>query len=464
MKKIFSFKIVILSFLSVLVITSCKVTRIYETPQVSTDSLFSSNNTSDTNTIAAISWEEFFTDEKLKVLIKTGLENNPDLQTAFLRIQQAESYLLQSRAAFFPTLNSNAGVSIAKLSEAQGFGIRDNITQYEIGLSSSWEIDIWGKLKSSRKAQIASLLQTEAGADAIKTGLVANIANLYFTLLTLDEQLAITRQTVENWNLTVETMRELKISGRVTEAAVVQSEAQKYAAEVTIPDLVQSIREAENRLNVLLGRPPGAIDRAALRDQKFPGKLEAGVSAQLLANRPDVRAAEFNYRYFYELTNVARTAFYPALTITGSAGLSSLDISDLLDPGSFAASIGAGILQPVTNRRANRTRYEVAGYQEEEAFINFRNSLLLAGEEVSNALSLYETANSKIAVRTLQMDALEKSVDYSLDLLQNGFANYTEVITARQSLLMAELGEVSDRFQQISAAISLYRSLGGGWK
>jgi len=464
MKKIFSFKIVILSFLSVLVITSCKVTRIYETPQVSTDSLFRSNNTSDTNTIAAISWEEFFTDEKLKVLIKTGLENNPDLQTAFLRIQQAESYLLQSRAAFFPTLNSNAGVSIAKLSEAQGFGIRDNITQYEIGLSSSWEIDIWGKLKSSRKAQIASLLQTEAGADAIKTGLVANIANLYFTLLTLDEQLAITRQTVENWNLTVETMRELKISGRVTEAAVVQSEAQKYAAEVTIPDLVQSIREAENRLNVLLGRPPGAIDRAALRDQKFPGKLEAGVPAQLLANRPDVRAAEFNYRYFYELTNVARTAFYPALTITGSAGLSSLDISDLLDPGSFAASIGAGILQPVTNRRANRTRYEVAGYQEEEAFINFRNSLLLAGEEVSNALSLYETANSKIAVRTLQMDALEKSVDYSLELLQNGFANYTEVITARQSLLMAELGEVSDRFQQISAAISLYRSLGGGWK
>src|SRR5690606_32167946 len=168
-----------LSFLSVLVITSCKVTRIYETPQVSTDSLFRSNNTSDTNTIAAISWEEFFTDEKLKVLIKTGLKNNPDLQTAFLRIQQAESYLLQSRAAFFPTLNSNAGVSIAKLSEAQGFGIRDNITQYEIGLSSSWEIDIWGKLKSSRKAQIASLLQTEAGADAIKTGLVANIANLY---------------------------------------------------------------------------------------------------------------------------------------------------------------------------------------------------------------------------------------------------------------------------------------------
>src|SRR5690606_3530037 len=181
-----------------------------------------------------------------------------------------------------------------------------------------------------------------------------------------DEQLAITRQTVETWNLTVETMRELKISGRVTEAAVVQSEAQKYAAEVTIPDLVQSIREAENRLNVLLGRPPGAIDRAALRDQKFPGKLEAGVPAQLLANRPDVRAAEFNYRYFYELTNVARTAFYPALTITGSAGLSSLDISDLLDPGSFAASIGAGILQPVTNRRANRTRYEVAGFQEEE--------------------------------------------------------------------------------------------------
>src|SRR5690606_18215999 len=290
-----------------------------------------------------------------------------------------------------------------------GFGIRDNVTQYELGLSSSWEIDVWGKLKSSRKAQAAALLQSQEGANAVKTALVANIANLYYTLLTLDEQLAITRQTVENWSITVETMRELKNAGRVTEAAVVQSEAQKYAAEVTIPDLLQSIRETENRLNVLLGRNPGPIQRTSLKAQQLPENLETGVPAQLLANRPDVKAAEYNYRYYFELTNVARTAFYPTLTITGSAGLSSLEISKLLDPASFAASVGAGILQPITSRRANKTRYEVARYQEEEAYINFRNRLLVAGEEVSNALSLYETAKSKIAVRTHQMAALEKS-------------------------------------------------------
>lgn len=259
-------------------------------------------------------------------------------------------------------------------------------------------------------------------------------------------------------------MRELKNAGRVTEAAVVQSEAQKYAAEVTIPDLLQSIRETENRLNVLLGRNPGPIQRTSLKAQQLPENLETGVPAQLLANRPDVKAAEYNYRYYFELTNVARTAFYPTLTITGSAGLSSLEISKLLDPASFAASVGAGILQPITGRRANKTRYEVARYQEEEAYVNFRNRLLVAGEEVSNALSLYETAKSKIAVRTHQMAALEKSVDYSLELLQNGFANYTEVITARQSLLMAELGSVNDRFQQITATIGLYRALGGGWR
>lgn len=464
MKTLFQPRYILFTAIALMVLASCKVTQPYQQPALPTDSLYRDVAVSDTGSIATFSWEEFFKDENLKSLIKTGLDNNPDLLTAWLRVQQAESYLLQSRTAFFPTLNANAGATVAKLSEAQGFGIRDNVTQYELGLSSSWEIDVWGKLKSSRKAQAAALLQSQEGANAVKTALVANIANLYYTLLTLDEQLAITRQTVENWSITVETMRELKNAGRVTEAAVVQSEAQKYAAEVTIPDLLQSIRETENRLNVLLGRNPGPIQRTSLKAQQLPENLETGVPAQLLANRPDVKAAEYNYRYYFELTNVARTAFYPTLTITGSAGLSSLEISKLLDPASFAASVGAGILQPITGRRTNKTRYEVARYQEEEAYVNFRNRLLVAGEEVSNALSLYETAKSKIAVRTHQMAALEKSVDYSLELLQNGFANYTEVITARQSLLMAELGSVNDRFQQITATIGLYRALGGGWR
>jgi outer membrane protein TolC len=259
-------------------------------------------------------------------------------------------------------------------------------------------------------------------------------------------------------------MRALKEAARVTEAAVVQSEAQRYAAEVTIPDLKQSIRETENALSILLGRVPSAIQRGNLENQATAAVLQTGVPAQLLANRPDVQQAELNFRYFFELTNVARASFYPSLSITGSAGLSALSPANLFRPGAIAASIGAGLTQPIFNQRLNRTRLAVAKAQQQEALLNFENTLLIAGREVSDAMSLYETAIEKMNIRSSQMSALQTSVQYSQELLRNGFANYTEIITARQSLLQAELGGVNDRLQQLQATVNLYRSLGGGWR
>lgn len=451
-------------FLMGLVWTSCKVVQPYQRPDGPFDDLYRDVSTTDTNTIANLRWDEVFTDTTLQRLISEGIAHNPDLQIAYTRIEQAEAYYLQSRAAFLPSFDANAGVTTSKLSEAQGFGIRTSATQYQLGVSSSWEVDIWGRLRSSRRANLASLLQSQAAARAVQTRLVASIANFYYVLLALDQQLAITEQTVVNWDTTVQTMRSLKEAARVTEAAVVQSEAQRYAAEVTIPDLKQSIRETENALSILLGHTPAAIDRTALGDQQPIAVLQTGVPAQLLSNRPDVQAAEFNFRYAFELTNVARTFFYPTLAITGSTGLSSLTFPNLFDPGSIVASIGASIAQPIFNRRANKTRLEVARAQQQEAYVNFRNTILIAGQEVSDAISLYETALEKAAIRTNQMTALERSVDYSEELLENGFANYTEVINARQFLLQAELGRVNDRLQQLQATVNLYRSLGGGWK
>ena len=192
--------------------------------------------------------------------------------------------------------------------------------------------------------------------------------------------------------------------------------------------------------------------------------LHTGVPAQLLANRPDVQQAEFNFRYYFELTNVARAYFYPSLSITGSAGLNAFSFSDLFRPGALAASIGAGLTQPILNQRGNKTRLEVAKAQQQEALLNFQNTLLKAGREVSDAMSLYETSNEKTSIRTNQLTALQQSVDFSQELLKNGFANYTEIITARQSLLQAELGRVNDRLQKLQAVVDLYRSLGGGWK
>lgn len=446
------------------VLVACKVTRPYETPQVRIDSLYRDAATTDTTTIANLRWNELFTDPVLQRLLHEGIAKNIDLQAAYTRIQQAQAYYSQSKAAFIPSLDANAGVTASKLSEAQGFGIRTSATQYQLGVSTAWEADIWGKLKSSKKASLASLLQTDAAAKAIQTRLVADIANYYYVLLALDQQLAITRQTISNWDTTVQTMRVLKEAARVTEAAVVQSEAQRYAAEVTIPDLKQSIKETENALSILLGSVPAAMQRGNMQNQPVTELLQTGIPAQLLANRPDVWQAELNFRYYFELTNVARTYFYPSLTITGSAGLNALSFADLFDPSSFIASIGAGLTQPIFNRRANKTRLEVAKLQQREALLGFQNTLLNAGREVSDAMSLHETALEKISIRTNQMTALQKSVDYTQELLRNGFGNYVEIITARQSLLQAELGRVNDRLQQLQAVVNLYRSLGGGWK
>jgi NodT family efflux transporter outer membrane factor (OMF) lipoprotein len=429
---------------------------------VNTDSLFRDVATNDTNTIAHLHWNEIFTDTILQRLIKEGIDNNLNLQIAYTHTQQAQAYYLQSGAAFLPTLKATAGVTENKYSKTQSAVL--SATQYQAGLSSSWEADIWGQLKSSKKANLANLLQTESAARAVQTNLVASIANYYYSLLALDQQLAITRQTVNNWDTTVQTMKALKEAASLTEAAVVQSEAQQYGAQVTIPDIIQNIKETENALSILIGHAPSGIIRGSLENQVTVSILQTGVPAQLLSNRPDVQQAEQNFRYYFELTNVARTYFYPALTITGSAGLNTFSFGDLFRPGALAASIGGGLTQPIFNQRANKTRLEVSKSQQQEALLNFQNTLLTAGQEVSNALSLYETAAEKTSIRANQLSALQKSVEYTQELLKNGFANYTEIITARQSLLQAQLGQVNDRLQQLQAVVNLYNALGGGWK
>lgn len=461
-KMFFRYKPLVL--LLALVMASCKVTQPYQLPTIKTDSLYRDGNTADTNSIANLPWATMFSDTKLQHLIEEGIAQNLNLKVAYTRIQQQQAYYIQSGAAFEPTLNANAGITESKLSDVQGFGIRTTATQFQLGISSAWEADIWGKLKSSRRASLAALLQTEAAAKAIQTNIVSSIASSYYTLLALDKQVAITQQTVQNWDSTVSIMRDLKEAAIVTEAAVVQSEAQRYAAEVTIPDLKQRIRETENALSILLGRSPGPIERSSLDEQQSLALLQTGIPAQLLANRPDVLQAEYTYRNAFELTNVAQTAFYPTLSITGNAGLSSLTLSRFIDPSALAASIGVGLAQPIFNRRLNRTNLVVAKASQEAALLNFQNTLLTAGREVSDALSLHATAVEKAKVRGNQIIALEKSVDYTKELLVNGFANYNEVITARQSLLGAELGKVNDRLQQLQAIVNLYRALGGGWR
>ena len=453
------FSVPVLLLIGTLLVSSCNITRKYQKPQIDSLDLYRDVSQQDTQSIGRLSWEQVFKDTQLQNLIKLGLEENIDLLVAIEHIHAAEAYYKQSKAGLFPDLNFKADADYSRFEQA-------DVSQYQLGLASTWELDIWGKLSSSKRAQRAALLQTQAAAMAVQTRLVSNISYYYYQLLALDEQLVITEQTIENWKVTVETMRALKLANRVTEAAVVQSEAQMYAAEVTALELKQQIRQNEHALSILLGQTPGPIKRNGLYEQKVLQAIGTGVPAQLLANRPDVQQAELAFRQQYELTNMARAQFYPSLSIRASVGTGSNVLDQLFDPISFLANIGAGLTQPIFNKRSIKTGLEVAKAQENEAYYNFRAALLQAGQEVSDALSLYATAHNKIQVREKQIDALEKSVSYSQELLESGYGNtnYTEVITARQSLLQAELAGINDQFQQLQATVDLYRALGGGWQ
>lgn len=463
------YKYIALVFAGGMMVASCNVSKKYKRPDVVSSNLYRDSANTDTTSIADLPWRKLFADTVLQGLIQEGLNNNLDLRTAILKISESQATLRSAKLAYFPTLDAGVQVTKAKTSQASlnfpaGIGINLNTTTYQASLSASWELNIWGQLTSLKRQALANFLQSDASKRAVQTQLIANIANDYYNLLSLDQQLAITRQTVENRIKDVEAMKELKEGAVVNGAAVVQSEANRYAAEVTIPDIQQSIRETENALCILLARAPGPVKRTSLAEQQPVTDLKAGLSTQLLRNRPDVQSSEFAFRSAFENTNVAHSYFYPKLTITAEGGLSSLQLKNLFDNSIFYNLI-SGLTQPIFNQGQNKARYRIAQAQQLEAFNTFQQTILTAGQEVSNALYSYQNAVSKQETRKMQLAALEKSVDYTKELLRYSSAtNYTDVLTSEQSLLAAQLSGVNDKLQQLQAIVNLYQALGGGWK
>jgi len=458
-------KILILSGVFATLMGGCKsVIKSYQSPNVEIDSLFRGNHliTNDSANIGSLHWKELFRDSLLQGLIQEGIDNNLDLKVAYSRINQAAAYLKQSELSNYPSLDGDASIEYAK--KVGTSGAVSHVHQYTLGVDASWEADIWGKLKSAKRAQMAALLASEASEQAVKTNLVASIARNYYALMAYDKELSVTLTTVETWKRTVEVMKDLKKGAKVTEAAVVQSEAGLYATQVSIPDLKRNIRETENALCYLLGRDPGKITRDSLSVKEFIPLFKTGVPAEILAGRPDVREAELNFRQAFELTNVARTYFYPSLNITANGGLSSNNLSRFFSTGSVIGGILGGLTQPIFNKRANKTRLEVAKEDQLQSLYNFKQKLLNAGQEVSNALYSYKSATDKIAPRTLQLSSLHKAVDYTQELVRNDWADYSEVLIAMQSLLSAEISQVTDFLQRNEAIVNLYAAMGGGWQ
>ncbi|MDT0687902.1 efflux transporter outer membrane subunit [Autumnicola psychrophila] len=465
MKKLKLYKF-ILAPVVLLSLQACFVAKDYEQPDVVKEEHYRTDTfPKDSLNMANVSWREIFTDPLLTGYIEEGLENNIDIRIAVQQVIAAEAYLKQGKLGYFPTLNTNAQITHQELSANSQFGsLFSSIDQYELSGSLSWEADIWGKIRSTKRAFQARYLQSKAAHQAVKTRLIADIASTYYQLLALDEQIRITEQTIENRRTSLETTSALKEAGNVTEVGVKQTEAQLYTAMAILVDLKKQERLLENFFAILLGEAPMQIERTDLAEQEITTQLHIGVPVQLLRNRPDVIAAEYNFVNAFELTNVARSEFYPSLTLTAAGGFQSLDIKELLDPNSLFATLVGGLAQPVFNGRRIRTAYEVSLAEQEQARLNFRQSILTASREVSDALYSYEAATEKIDIKQKEFDAYDTATEYSEELLNNGFANYLEVLTARENALNSRLDLINAHYNQLEAMVNLYQALGGGWQ
>lgn len=456
--------VIILSVTLSIMMQSCSITRKYVSPQIETENLFRYDSPTDTITIADLHWQEFFTDPFLRELIAEGLGQNFDLQIAVTRIKQAEASLSIARGAFFPSVDLVGNVSHYRSSNGNSV-LGYHGEQYTLGISTSWELDIWGKLNSQSKAKYAQFMGTHAYRNLIQTSLIANIATSYYSLLALDEQLNIVIETAELLKETTSTMEDMMQAGLLNGASVQQSKALLYNTQVNIPDLQIQIRQLENSISTMLGRKPGAIERSLIKDQYVANRLDYGVPIQMLARRPDVQQAELSFRSAFELTKAAQASFYPSITLTsGTLGYGATTLSQFFHPENIFANVIGGLTQPVFANRQLTGNLKIAKAQQEEALLTFEKTVLTAGQEVSDILYSYEFSLKKNDIRIKQIIALNTAVEFSKELLKAGEANYIEVLLAEQDLLQAQLGQISDKLEQLQYSVSLYKALGGGIK
>ncbi|WP_179334892.1 efflux transporter outer membrane subunit [Winogradskyella costae] len=452
-----------------LTLQSCFVAQDYVRPEldIESEALYRTENLpTDSVSMADVSWKTLFTDQKLQNYIEEGLQNNMDIRIAIQQMIAAEAYAKQGKAGYLPTVNVGANYTRQEFSENSQFGsiFSGGLDTYDITADLSWEADIWGKIRSNKRASQADYLQNVAGHQAVKTQLISSIANTYYNLLALDAQLEITKETIATRESGVETIKALKDAGQVTQVAVDQNIAQYNSARALQVDIEVAIFKTENTLSILLGKAPQEFERSTLDTQSLSQDMKLGVPATLLRNRPDVMAAEYALIKDFELTNVANSNFYPSLTLTASGGLQSLELDNLFNANSLFATVIGGLTQPLLNQRKLKTQKEVALANQEASLLNFKKTLLVAGSEVSNALYAFNAETKKFEFRKNEVEALRTAEANSEELLKNGYANYLDLLTARQSALSAELNIIDSQLQQLISIVDLYEALGGGWR
>ncbi len=458
---------IIIVGLATLVLTSCKsLYGKYERPEVNTTGLvrdaISDTDTlavTDTTTFANLPWRELFTDPKLQALIETGLENNPDLLNAALNVQMAEAQLKASKLAFLPSVSFSPQGTLSSWD-----GSKASKT-YSLPINASWNLDIFGNLLSQKRSTQMFLVQMKDVQVSVQSSLIANIANMYYTLLMLDEQMRIINEMEQLTKETWEIMKVQKeaITG-VRSTAVQAAEASYYSVLAQKEDMRRQIRETENSLSLLLGRQAGLIERGTLAEQSLPTEFSTGVGIQLLANRADVHANEMALAQCFHDVQTARSRFYPSLNISGSGAFTNSSGAGIVNPGAWLLSAVGSLVQPIFQNGQLIANLKVAKAQYEQAYNTWQNSVLQAGAEVSNALVLYNASDAKSKIEAKQVTVLKQNVEDTRMLMATAGSTYLEVIEAQSSLLNAELSKVQDDFYKMQAVVNLYYALGGGAK
>ena len=435
-------------------LTGCGIYKPYTRPEVTTAGLYGTAETADSTTLGDIRWQEMFTDPQLQALIALALENNTDLRSAGWRVKEAEATLKSARLAYLPSFN------FAPQGSLSSFDGSAPSKSFSIPVTASWQIDIFNGLTNAKRKAKALYLQSKEYEQAVKTQLISSVANLYYTLLMLDSQYTVTEETAAKWRQSVETMRAMKEAGMTNEAGVAQYEGNTYAIEASLHDIAYQRTQIENSLCSLLGEAPHAIGRGSLDNQQLPDDLTVGVPLQMLSNRPDIRSAEYTLMQSYYATASARSALYPSITLSGTLGWGNN--VPITDAGKLIWNAAGSLLQPIFNANANRARVKIAKAQQEESKLAFQQALLNAGAEVNNALVQCQSARAKTDLRARQIAAMQRAVESTELLMQHGSTTYLEVLTAQQSLLSAQLSQISDRFDEIQGVVNLYQALGGG--
>lgn len=454
---------IILTASAAAMLGSCGIYNKYERPDVNiqgivrdTASISDTLAVADTTSFGNLPWRSVFTDSQLQKLIETGLAHNVNMLNAALNVKMVQAQLVSAKLAFLPAISFSPSGTLSSWDGATPSKI------YSLPVQASWSIDLFGNLLNAKRSAQMQLLATKDYQLVVQTGLVSNIANLYYTLMMLDKQLEIVNSMADLTKETLRIMRLQKDMGRVNETGVQSAEANYYSVLAQTSDIKRQIREMENSMSLLLGQPAQTITRGTLDSQSLPTEFSTGVALQMLSNRPDVHYAEMNLAACFYDTNRARSQFYPSINISGSGAYTNSGGMGIVNPGKWLMSAVGSLTQPIFAHGQLVAGLKVAKAKQEQSFNTWQQAVLSAGSEVSNALVLYNSSAEKAELDGKRVDVLQKNVEMTKQLFNSRSASYLEVVTAQQSLLNAQLAKVQDDFYKMQAVVNLYYALGGG--